>query len=47
MPDKQSPVLQLIEIKRNVWAVYKNGKVVIITTHKRVAERLMDGSHGS
>ena len=47
MPDKQSPVLQLIEIKRNVWCVYKNGKVVIITTHKRIAERLMDGSHSS
>lgn len=42
MPGKQSTVLQLIEIKRNVWCVYKNGKVVIITTHKRIAERYAD-----
>ena len=42
MPDKQSTVLQLIEIKRNVWCVYKNGKVVIITTQKRIAERYAD-----
>jgi len=40
MSGKQSPVLQLIEIKQGVWAVYKNGKVLIITTHKRVAERI-------
>ena len=40
MSGKQLPVLQLIEIKAGVWAVYKNGKVVIITTHKRIAERL-------
>lgn len=39
MSGKQLPVLQLIEIKPSVWAVYKNGKVLIITTHKRVAER--------
>ena len=38
MPTKQSIVLQLIEIKRNVWCVYKNGKVVIITSNKRIAE---------
>jgi hypothetical protein len=34
--------------KGNKYVVYdKNGKVVIITTHKRVAERLMNGSHDS
>lgn len=38
MPTKQSIVSQLIEIKRNVWCVYKNGKVVIITSNKRIAE---------
>jgi len=32
--------LRLVEIKDGVWAVYKNGKVAIITTHKRIAERL-------
>jgi hypothetical protein len=39
MSDKQSPALKLIEIKSGVWCVYKNGKVVIITSSKRVAER--------
>ena len=47
MPDKPSIALKLVEIKPNVWCVYKNGKVVIITTHKRIAERLMDGTHNS
>ena len=47
MSGNQSPVLQLIEIKRNVYAVYKNGKVVIITTHKRIAERLLNGTDNS
>ena len=37
--------LKLVEIKRNVWCVYKNGKVVIITTHKRIAERYAN-EHG-
>ena len=46
MPDKQSPALQLIEIKPSVWAVYKNGKVAIITKHKRIAERIY-GTHSS
>ena len=46
MPTKQSIVSQLIEIKRNVWCVYKNGKVVIITSNKRIAE-FYDGTHGS
>ena len=45
MPTKQSIALKLVEIKPNVWCVYKNGKVVIITTHKRIAERLYD-EHG-
>jgi|GEM_PF-2142198 len=42
MPDKPSIALKLVEIKPNVWCVYKNGKVVIITTHKRIAERYAD-----
>lgn len=28
----------LVEINRGRWAVYKNGKIVIITTSKRIAE---------
>jgi len=47
MTAKQSHVLQLIEIKRNVWCVYKNGKVVIITTDKRIAERYANGTNNS
>jgi hypothetical protein len=46
MSGKQSPVLQLIEIKPSVWCVYKNGKVLIITKHKRIAERIY-GTHSS
>jgi hypothetical protein len=38
MPDKPSIALELVEIRRNVWCVYKNGKVVIITSNKRIAE---------
>jgi len=40
MSGKQSHALQLIEIKPSVWCVYKNGKVLIITKHKRIAERI-------
>jgi len=40
MPSKQLSACQLVEIKPSVWCVYKNGKVVIITTHKKIAERL-------
>jgi hypothetical protein len=47
MPTKQSIVSQLIEIKRNVWCVYKNGKVVIITTQKKIAERHANGTDNS
>jgi hypothetical protein len=42
MTGKRSTALELVEIKPNVWCVYKNGKVVIITTHKRIAERYAD-----
>jgi hypothetical protein len=35
----------LIENSLGQYVVYdKNGKVVIITTHKRIAEKLRDGS---
>ena len=47
MPDKPYIASQLVEIKPNVWCVYKNDKVVIITTHKRIAERYLDGPHDS
>ena len=32
----------LVEINRGRWAVYKNGKIVIITTSKRIAEGYAD-----
>ena len=38
----------LVEVKRNRWVIYKNGKVVIQTTDKRVADRIMEnGSHSN
>tara|TARA_B000000557_G_scaffold67346_1_gene53045 strand:+ start:248 stop:358 length:111 start_codon:yes stop_codon:yes gene_type:complete len=33
--------MQLVEVKRNRWVVYKNGKVVIQTSDKRLAVRIM------
>lgn len=44
MSGKQSSVLQLIEIRRNVWCVYKNNKIVIITSNKRIAEHYYAGN---
>lgn len=36
--------MRLVEIKRSIYAVYDDsGKVVIITRHKRIAERFLDG----
>jgi len=34
--------MQIVEVKRNRWVIYKNGKVVIQTTDKRVADRIME-----
>ena len=33
--------MQMIEVKRNRWVIYKNGKVVIQTSDKKVADRIM------
>jgi len=38
MPDKQSPALQLIETDKQYIVYDSNGRVVIITTNKRIAE---------
>tara|TARA_R100001510_G_C7645256_1_gene202643 strand:+ start:1376 stop:1492 length:117 start_codon:yes stop_codon:yes gene_type:complete len=33
--------MKLVEVKRNRWVIYKNGKVVIQTTDKKIADRIM------
>jgi hypothetical protein len=38
MPDKQSPASRLIEADRQYIVYDNNGKVIIITTNKRIAE---------
>jgi|14BtaG_2_1085337.scaffolds.fasta_scaffold13375_6 hypothetical protein len=38
MPDKQSPASRLIEADRQYIVYDSNGKVIIITTNKRIAE---------
>jgi hypothetical protein len=38
MPDKQSPASQLIETDRQYIVYDSNGKVIIITSNKRIAE---------
>jgi hypothetical protein len=38
MPDKQSPASRLIEADRQYIVYDNNGKVIIITSNKRIAE---------
>lgn len=38
MPDKQSPASRLIETDRQYIVYDNNGKVIIITANKRIAE---------
>ena len=33
--------MKLVEVKRNRWVIYQNGKVVIQTSDKKVADRIM------
>ena len=40
--------MELIEVKWKRWVIYKNGKVVLQTTDKLVAIRVMEnGTHDS
>lgn len=44
MPDKQSPASQLIETDKQYVVYDSSGRVIIITTNKRIAEHYADNT---
>lgn len=32
----------MIEVKRNRWVIYQNGKLIIQTSDKKIADRIMN-----
>ena len=44
MPDKQSPASRLIETDKQYVVYDSSGRVIIITTNKRIAEHYADNT---
>jgi hypothetical protein len=44
MPDKQSPASRLIETDKQYVVYDRSGRVIIITTNKRIAEHYADNT---